>query len=296
MSSTMHDKCIACNSKRVSMMLHYKRVPLMKCSDCCLVFAAHIPTEKQLADYYEHYGQGHYLSPLTVVRYNQWLNKFEEYRSTSNILDIGCARGYFLDEAKKRGWNVYGTEYSERLVSACRAKGIITRQGGLHPGIFSGVKFDVILSIEVIEHINNPNYEFEIIRNLLRPGGLFYCTTPNFNSLERLWLGEKFNVISWPEHLTYYTSRTLKRTAARHGFAPLKITTTGLSITRIRQSRGKTKQAVVSAKSDDEVLRNVAERNFLLGKVKTMMNYLLNLSRTGMSLKGWFILKNQEPV
>jgi len=269
---------------------NFHRVPLLKCGICQLVFAAQIPTASQLESYYSNYGQGHYLSPLTLKRYHQWLNDFEPFRQTKNMLDIGCGKGYFLDEAKKRGWNVYGTEYSEALVKSCREKEITMHLGGLAVEIFPAVQFDVILSIEVIEHINNPNEELQIIQSLLRQGGMFYCTTPNFNSLERRWLGDKYNVISWPEHLTYYSAATLRRTIEKHGFEARKVSTLGMSITRFRLSRGKTSQPVVSAKSDDEVIRNMAERNFFLKWGKSALNFFLNLTRTGMSLKGWFVL------
>ena len=122
------------------------------------------------------------------MRYNELLDIFERYRKTSNILDIGCGVGYFLEEAKKRNWNVYGTEYSEQAVNICTEKGLNVKKGTTSSINFDKEFFDIITSFEVIEHINNPLEEIQSIYNILRDDGIFYLTTPNINSITRLLL------------------------------------------------------------------------------------------------------------
>ncbi len=120
------------------------------------------------------------MSPLTIESYNVLLDEFEKYRKTNKILDVGCGRGFFLTQAKKRGWEVYGTEYSPKAVELCASNGIDMKTGKLSTDLFNIKDFDIITSFEVLEHINNPNEELKHINNLLRKGGLFYCTTPKF--------------------------------------------------------------------------------------------------------------------
>ena len=92
----------------------------------------------------------------------------------------------------------------------CSKKGIYMKKGVLNPKDYNSQEFDVITSFEVIEHINNPREELQNFYKILRKGGMVYCTTPNFNSLLRYRLKEKYNVICYPEHLSYYTPKTLK--------------------------------------------------------------------------------------
>ncbi len=265
------------------------RVSLVKCENCKLVFCSGIPTANELEYYYSNYGLQQYLSPITVKRYHQWLDRFEAFRKTGNMLDVGCANGLFLIEAKKRGWNVYGSEYGEQQVQICMNKDIIMHQGPLVNNVFPGVEFDVITSIEVIEHINNPQHELNIIHLKLRTGGIFFCTTPNFNALSRFILKDKYNIISYPEHLAYYTPTSLSRLMKRKGFKRLFIETSGISITRFNQSTGRKAQKVVSSTSDDEILRNKIESRFYLRFAKGVLNFILNITGLGYSMKGAFI-------
>ncbi len=100
-----------------------------------------------------------------------------------------------------------GTEYTYKAIDICKSLNINMQHGKLNPALYENEMFDIITSFEVIEHINNPQEEIKNIKKLLRSGGLFYFTTPNFNSLERYIRKEKYTVISYPEHLSYYTNR-----------------------------------------------------------------------------------------
>ena len=285
----LQSKCLICESNNIRRMEGYHSPQLLKCGHCGFVFCEEVPSVDALTSYYATYGAEHYLSPITTARYNEWLDKFEKYRNTGNILDIGCGSGFFLAEAKKRGWNVFGTEYSDVHVERCRSTGINMWKGGVEAFMFPGIEFDIITSIEVIEHINNPLHEMQIISSKLRSGGLFYCTTPNFNALSRFLLGPKYNIISYPEHLSYYTRSTLNKLCAGFQLKKLKSETTGISITRFNQSNGKTDQAVISATSDDELIRNRIEGSALLRLLKRLVNSLLQITGLGYSLKAWFI-------
>jgi 2-polyprenyl-3-methyl-5-hydroxy-6-metoxy-1,4-benzoquinol methylase len=270
-------------------MSGFEKAHLVKCDSCSFVFSQQIPTNQELIEYYSGYGRNDYLSPLTIKRYNELLDKFETYRNTNNLLDVGCGIGYFLEEAKKRGWNVYGTEYTDEAVKICKAKGISIEQGILNTANYKEIEFDVITSFEVIEHINNPKEEISNFHTLLRQGGLVYVTTPNFNSLLRYRLKADYNVICYPEHLSYYTPKTISKLFTGQGFKTQKIQTTGISLTRLRTSKGTSNQEFISKESDDEVLRNQFENRWYLKTIKSMINATLSLVGKGDSLKGWFI-------
>ncbi len=237
------------------------------------------------------YSREPYLSPVTIKRYHELLDQFETYRKTNYLLDVGCGVGFFLREAKNRGWQVYGTEYSGEGIKRCEEKGIEVRQGKLDANQFGDISFDVITSFEVIEHINNPVEEMKEISKLLRPGGLFYVTTPNFNSISRNLLKQQWNIIGYPEHLSYYTRKTLKKLLQSSGFRHKKILTTGVSITRYKTSKGNSNERLISISSSDELMRKKLESKRYLKLAKQAVNGLLTLTGKGDSLKGFFIKK-----
>ena len=286
-----HSSCLICNSKNLESLPGYKATHLSKCGACSFVFAQAIPSMEELEKHYEGYSRNDYLSPVTIKRYNELLDQMEPFRKTNKLLDVGCGIGYFLEVAKERGWEVYGTEFTDEAVTICTDKGIHIQKGILDPNNYDSASFDVITSFEVIEHINNPIEELENFNSLLRKGGLVYITTPNFNSLLRYRLKEAYNVITYPEHLSYYTPRTLKRAFKQSGFTCKKIETTGISLTRLKTSQGKSDQAFISETSTDEQLRTSIETKWYLQLAKRIVNETLTLFGIGDSLKGWFVKK-----
>ena len=284
-----HKFCLLCKSEQLYDLPLYEKAFLTKCKKCNFTFSKKSPTENELLNHYNNYGRSDYLSPITIKRYNELLDNFEMYKKTNKILDVGCGIGYFLFEAKKRGWRVYGTEYTDSAVRICKEKGILINKGKLDINNYQLESFDIITSFEVIEHINNPLEEISNFKNLLRLGGLAYVTTPNFNSLSRHILKSKYNVITYPEHLSYYSPRTLKKLFKKTGFKNKKIKTTGISLTRYKTSSGKSNQKFISDVSDDEKIRTKIESNSYLKKVIIFLNFILSVFGIGDNLKGWFI-------
>jgi 2-polyprenyl-3-methyl-5-hydroxy-6-metoxy-1,4-benzoquinol methylase len=286
-----HSSCLICNSTALKPLKGYEASHLCKCKSCGFVFAQAIPTMEELEKHYEGYSRNDYLSPVTIKRYNELLDYFEQFRKTGKLIDVGCGIGYFLEEAKKRGWEVYGTEYTDEAIQICESKGITMKKGKLNPADFKSESFDIITSFEVIEHINNPQEEIQNFNQILRKGGLVYMTTPNWNALLRYRLKAAYNVIVYPEHLSYYTPRTIKLLFKSLGFKASKVLTTGISITRLKTSKGTSDQAYISETSDDEKLRNKIEGNKLLQFAKSTVNKSLTAFGVGGSLKGYFIKK-----
>lgn len=286
-----HSKCMVCEGEKLQQLNGYEAAGLIKCRSCGFVFMECIPSPEELDMTYSSYSyesEG-YLSPITIKSYNLLLNEFERFRTTNRILDVGCGRGWFLLEAKKRGWEVYGTEYSKTAVQLCKESGINMREGELDPSTFTFNNFDVITSFEVIEHVHNPAKEIASIASLLRKGGLFYCTTPNFSSLMRYYLKSEYDVINYPEHLSYFTRTTLNRIAGKYSLKPTKFLSTGISITRIKTSKGISKEGYVAEHSSDEILRRSIESKWYLAALKNTLNSIFTLTNTGMTLKGYHV-------
>lgn len=286
-------RCYICNSDKLRVLDRYHHTGLVKCGNCGFVFSKWIPTTELLVAFYNDYPEYQHWNQITSLRYRKIVEGFEKYRKNNNLLEVGSGEGFFIDEAKAKNWNVYGTEFIERFIERCRQRGIIMHHGKLDVANYKPQSMDIIIWIEVIEHINDPVEELKKFNTLLRPGGIVYLTTPNFNSISRRILKEKFNVISFPNHLAYYTPSTLRYLFEHNGFRTVKIQTTGVSPGRIlgglKKKKGE-KSDIPTAETQkiDEPLREKIESNALLKVARNFANSLLTLTGTGDALKGTF--------
>lgn len=252
-----------------------------------MVFAARIPAPDELRAHYLDYGHAWQDSPITRARYQELLKSFEPYRRTNRILDFGCGAGYFLEEARLCGWEVHGTEFSGLALQMARSKGLEVTAAPIDRSAFPPGHFDVVSAFEVFEHVSDPLAEAGLVAHLVRPGGLLYCTTPNFDALSRRLLGPGWNVIGYPEHLCYFTAQTLRRWLEGAGFVTQSVLSTGLSVSRLRHESPST-AVEAGTTCGDEQLRQAIEASRALRLGKDVANRLLSSMHLGDTLKGHF--------
>jgi hypothetical protein len=80
----------------------------------------------------------------------------------------------------------------------------------------------------------------------------------------------------------------LKKVFTRTGFKTIKIESTGISISRLKKSKGLGGEKAISPNSDDEKIRNQIENKKYLQHLKKIMNRTLTITGKGDALKGWF--------
>ena len=100
---------------------------------------------------------------------------------------------------------------------------------------------------------------------------------------------ETYDIIGYPEHLCYYTFKTLGILMKKRGFICNKFLCTGIIIIRLKNAKGKSRKKSMSKTSSDEILRSQIESHWLLGLLKKSVNYFLNIFKLGMTLKGYYI-------
>lgn len=278
-------RCPLCASVALKKIKGYSSAFLTRCDQCSFVFSDRKATDQELQEHYRKYPRANAISGITIKRYQELLERLEPFRRTANLLDVGCGDGHFLSVARDRGWKVHGTEYTAEAVNVCAAKGIQTFHGSLSSAPLDQVKFDVITSFEVIEHLQHPLEEVKAMFLLLRPGGACYLTTPNFNSVSRRLLGPRWTVIEYPEHLSYFTRSSLRRLFVESGFRYAKSSSTGFSLDRARAGW----TGHVASTGMDESIRQSMEGNSAISALKRLVNFLLNITSSGDSLKALFI-------
>jgi len=185
-------------------------------------------TSKEISDIYKigyDSKSSHKPPPFDYSMFLSFFNRAKKYKKNNSFLDIGCFRGDFLFGAKEFGWNVYGTEISKEAVDYGKENyDLDIHLGSLLDANFENDYFDVVTLFDVLEHLTNPNKYLAEIFRILRPGGLLYLDTPNFNSINRFILKEKWSVF-FPWHLYYFTSSTLKSICSQNNLEVKKIIT-----------------------------------------------------------------------
>lgn len=204
------------------------------CRECGTSFQPTLPTQAALVEWYAYMGRVGTIasepSALLGRRLTRLLDEVEPYRRSGQLLDVGCGRGTLALTARERGWEVCVTEISPTCVAKLRPLfGDHLHEGDLIGAPFAPASFDAIVMIEVLEHLGEPGAYLDAVLGLLRPGGCLVLTTPNYQGLSARLRGTRWRVVA-DEHLTYYDPRSLARSLRAHGFAGVRIATTGLDI------------------------------------------------------------------
>ena len=103
------------------------------------------------------------------------------------LLDIGCGGGLLAEPMARLGADVLGADAAARNIPVAQ---IHAQQSGLtidyrhctaEDLVAAGEQFDVVLNMEVVEHVADPQSFLTTCQQLLKPGGLMVCSTLNRN-------------------------------------------------------------------------------------------------------------------
>lgn len=228
---------------------------VLRCELCIATHVWPLPQQEALATYYtkEFYQAD---KPDYVERYErdrEWwercvhgpiLDTCETYLHRERLirtgtpprfLDIGSGPGIALDCAMNRGYDTMGIEPNAWLCDELRNHGHYMRQGTLEQfgdsafEVFYGgeeikrQKFDALMAYEVLEHQPCPEEFLLRCYDLLEVGGVIVVVVPNDYSPIQLAAQAKLGLASYwlapPQHLFYFTPKTLQLLVRRCGFA-----------------------------------------------------------------------------
>jgi len=135
----------------------------------------------------------------------------------ASILDAGCGSGRNMVEFASFG-RVTGVDVSEYSVEAARARGLEdVRVAGLNALPFEDASFDLVTTLDVIEHIDDDVAALREMRRVARPDGRLLVTVPAYPAL---WSShDELN-----HHRRRYTRETLLAAVERAGWEPLRTT------------------------------------------------------------------------
>ena len=123
-----------------------------------------------------------YIKDNTIKHFN--LTNKDKPFTNLNILDIGCGGGLLSEPMSRLGGNVTGIDASEKNIISAK---IHAKQNNLNISYFcnspenfkSNIKFDLVLNMEIVEHVEDVNFFIKKSSELLKKNGLMFVATLN---------------------------------------------------------------------------------------------------------------------
>jgi SAM-dependent methyltransferase len=140
------------------------------------------------------------------------------------LLEVGCGIGHFLSFAQEHGFSAVGTEPSQEAAQHAASKGLTVHAMTLDKFISHAPneRFDVIVMLNVLEHVPDPVKALQECRQVLVPDGILCVRVPNDFSEMQAAAKEKIGAVPWwiavPDHINYFNFASLRQTLDRLGF------------------------------------------------------------------------------
>ncbi len=169
-----------------------------------------------------------YLKENIIKTFN--LREKDKILSGIKILDIGCGGGLLSEPMSRLGAEVFGMDASEKNIEVAK---IHAKKSGLDIKYFcsspekfkSDLKFDVILNMEIIEHVENVDFFLKSCSKLMRKNGIMFVATLNKTLKSYLFaiIGAEY-ILKWlpigtHEWEKFVQPEELIKITKRYGFA-----------------------------------------------------------------------------
>jgi 2-polyprenyl-6-hydroxyphenyl methylase/3-demethylubiquinone-9 3-methyltransferase len=127
-----------------------------------------------------------YITRQIAAEFDRDLTRINPFAGL-DVLDIGCGGGLLSEPMARLGANVVGADAAEKNLPVARLhaaqEGLVIdyRHTTAEDMAAEGAQFDVVLNMEVVEHVADPLAYLSACQRVLKPGGLMICSTLNRN-------------------------------------------------------------------------------------------------------------------
>ena len=245
--------CPACGRLTEHTRLYsIKNCTILRCAACGLgrtEALAFDPERYYTDDYFTgHHADGYadYRGAEPVLRreFARTVEFIRMRRDGGRLLEVGCAYGFFLREAKPF-FDVAGIELAADAAAQARGSGLNVTTGAADEATLQRLgDFDVIVMLDVIEHLPDPLDLLRLLGRHLVPGGIIVITTGDFASLAARLSGRHWRLMTPPQHLWFFTPDSMSRMARSAGLDresidhPWKIVPLSLVLFQLRRMLG----------------------------------------------------------
>ena len=242
-SGVIEQRCPLCDANSYAPIKSFPDgVAVARCRECGLIYArlrlmhpeamfTTTPLEA-LRTYHEPLVSRRFENYRTPA-FRRYLAHIARHRDTGKrLLDVGCAHGFFLDEARRAGYETLGIEPSPPAAAFAREElGLDVRTGRLDEVDLGNYQFDVITMTDSLEYLPRPVEDLRALSAHLAPGGVFFAKVPNgdyfmFRRRFEMLRGsspDSGGAFSPSGRVAHYTAETLARLVERSGMTVTEI-------------------------------------------------------------------------
>lgn len=148
------------------------------------------------------------------------------------VLDVGCGDGLEIRTIarKEPKLSYFGIDKDRKAIAKAKKlnEKINFQVGNAEKLPYPNSYFSLVYSLEVLEHVNNPDLVFKEVKRVLKPGGKFFFTTPLEGDKNNFYgiLYQKFNYDPHRElfgHIQKFSYLWLKKKIEKHGFKVVRV-------------------------------------------------------------------------
>jgi 2-polyprenyl-3-methyl-5-hydroxy-6-metoxy-1,4-benzoquinol methylase len=233
--------CPICSNNSFEVFYGFDDFKICKCKECEMIYLNPRYTSSAIEEFYNetYYGRenstvGGYQSyesqqaDLTLTYLKFYKEVLPYVKQKKRVLDIGCGFGYFLSNTTKDFNESVGLDVSEQACIELRKKGLgainsnVEKISPLEVG-----KFDLIVMTDFIEHVYDLNIFMLKLKDICNPDAILLIVTPNYNSWLRIFSGRNWVSFKIPEHVNYFTPKTLEQFLEKYSFEVINCKQTG---------------------------------------------------------------------
>jgi len=234
LASVTTPRCPACDRPASPRRAAVHGYPLQVCSACRIEFLHPQPDDAALAAIYgDRYFLGERSAEAAVRRSQMKSATGALYVDTlaslvrpanARLLEVGCGHGEVLLEARRRGFEVSGIEFSAHAAAAANARlaAPAVLVGAIEEVPLAPASFDAVLAADVVEHVRDPKSFLMRAWELLAPGGVVVLITPSLDSWTRRFLRGRWMEYK-VEHLYYFSAASMRLLLAACGFREIRV-------------------------------------------------------------------------
>ena len=194
----------------------YTKPNILKCQNCNIIFSELI-YELNESQFEKNYQEVKDLKYISQIKYKKvYFNKFckkisNELNKQIDVLEIGSYYGVLGSIIKDKVKNYSGLELSKHGSDYSKKEfqlNIFNETIEEHSK--RGIKYDLIVMADVIEHFSDPFKVFKIMSKILNKNGKVILTTFNIDSLYAKFTGKNYHWII-PYHLVFFSNKTLDK-------------------------------------------------------------------------------------
>jgi SAM-dependent methyltransferase len=226
MTAARERTCPLCGFSHAAPLFTKRQTDYWACAACTFRFATPDvnPNLTQTIDGYEEaYLQYLATDASDAVNFEslyRWMEGFAPLEG-KRLLDVGAGSGKLVRYLRGRGIDAHGIEPSRALFDrflAGDAAFTCATLDELH--LPNPQTFDIVTAFDVIEHVADPRGFLRGVSTFLEPGGTFFASTPDVESLAARAFGRRWHFY-YPYHLSYLGPRTIARAAEPHALRVL---------------------------------------------------------------------------